>query len=270
MTLKRGFQVAANVEVDSPQQGNSQAVNVTVHNNLAASGRSGQISASGSLSGYPSVTAIDPNVLTRDVPIVLPSTTTVDGGVDGGVEGVDDTPAYVKTPYPTNVRQVSDATLNVPSQFSGVFQQPLSDKSDTVVTNANTVVTNASTVVTNANNRVVQDLLAICKDKDSLITALSLIVDIYQHNPVLINKYIVASENMLIDLLHCLTNADEIQMTKQDVVTGSCLCKASDCNYAVISKIMIIKGGQTFNFKYSFPNVIQFLEDRNISWKMCC
>ena len=224
MTLKRGFGINANVDVDSPQQSNAQSVSVSINNNLPNYGISTQRSNQ------------DVNALTRDVPIELPTQ--------------EDIECYPSVP----------ATVNT----STVFAPPMSDKGDVVITNASNTPKHIYPVVP-----AVEDLLNICKDKDSLITALSLIVDIYQHNPTMINKYIIAKEDTLLELLHCLTNADEIQFSKQDVVSGSCLCKG-DHNYCLITKIMIKKDNQSFNFKYSYPNVIQFLEDRNISWKMCC
>lgn len=147
-----------------------------------------------------------------------------------------------------------------------VFQSPLAD--DNVENVPEKVVRKQMSFKSNVN---IDELMELCKSKDNLISALSIIVDIYQHNPLIINRYIIADEKMLTDLLYCLTSADEINISKQNILAGSgCLCKHSECDYASVSKIMIRKDGQSFNFKYSYPNVIQFLDERNISWKFVC
>ena len=112
-----------------------------------------------------------------------------------------------------------------------------------------------------------EEMQAIINDKDHLIEALSLIVDLYQNNPLKFNKYIIAEEAELINLLYLLTGAEEIQLTKDDPEV-SCGCK--NLNFARVSKIMVKKNDNTYNFKYSFPNVIQLLDNRNISWKFVC
>lgn len=94
----------------------------------------------------------------------------------------------------------------------------------------------------------------IVKNKDNLIEALSLILDIYENNPLIINKFIVAQEDELTRLLFLLTGAEQIELIKTDPETG-CTCKAS--KFTHINKIMVKKGGNTYNFKYSFPNVVQ-------------
>ena len=112
-----------------------------------------------------------------------------------------------------------------------------------------------------------EEMQAIITDKDHLIEALSLIVDLYQNNPLKFNKFIIPEEAELINLLYLLTGAEEIQLTKDDPEV-SCGCK--NLNFARVSKIMVKKNDNTYNFKYSFPNVIQLLDNRNISWKFVC
>lgn len=66
--------------------------------------------------------------------------------------------------------------------------------------------------------------LYIVKDKNALIQALALIIDLYQSNPLVVNKLIVAEEEVLIKLLLLLTEADEVELVKKDFDVG-CLCK---------------------------------------------
>lgn len=111
-----------------------------------------------------------------------------------------------------------------------------------------------------------EEFRTMIKEQNSLIEALSLILDIYERNPLIINKCIIAEEEELSRLIFLLTNAEQIEMVKTDPETG-CMCKPGKFTY--INKIMIRKNGNTYNFKYSFPNVIQLLENRHISYKMC-
>ena len=112
-----------------------------------------------------------------------------------------------------------------------------------------------------------EEMQAIINDKEHLIQALALIVDLYQNNPLIINKYIIPEENELIQLLFLLTGAEEIELIKNDPDLG-CNCKFG--KFERVNKIMVKKNDNTYNFKYSFPNVVQLLDNRNISWKYVC
>ena len=110
-----------------------------------------------------------------------------------------------------------------------------------------------------------EEMEKIILDKNNLIEALSLILDIYERNPLIINKFIVADENELTRLIFLLTGAEQIELIKSDPDTG-CGCKVD--KFTHIQKIMIKKNGNVFNFKYSFPNCVQLLETKHISYKI--
>ena len=112
-----------------------------------------------------------------------------------------------------------------------------------------------------------EEMQAIITDKDHLIEALSLIVDLYQNNPLIVNKLIIPNEEEFIRLLFLLTGAEQIELIKNDPEV-SCTCK--HLSFTRVQKIMVKKNDNTYNFKYSFPNVIQLLDNRNISWKFVC
>ena len=112
-----------------------------------------------------------------------------------------------------------------------------------------------------------EEMQAIINDKDHLIEALALIVDLYQNNPLMINKLIIPNEEELMRLLFLLTGAEQTELIKYDPEV-SCSCKNN--KFIRIQKIMVKKNDNTYNFKYSFPNVIQLLDNRNISWKYVC
>ncbi len=111
-----------------------------------------------------------------------------------------------------------------------------------------------------------EEMQSLLQDKDNLLEALSLILDIYEQNPLIVNRLIVAEEETLTRLLFLLTGADEIQLIKCDPETG-CKCKVDKFQY--INKIMVRKNDQLYNFKYSFPNACQLLDKRHINYKIC-
>ncbi len=103
-----------------------------------------------------------------------------------------------------------------------------------------------------------EEMQAIINDKDHLIEALALIVDLYQNNPLIINKLIIPNEEELMRLLFLLTGAEQIELIKYDPEI-SCSCKTA--KFVRVQKIMVKKNDNTYNFKYSFPNVIQLLDN---------
>ena len=108
------------------------------------------------------------------------------------------------------------------------------------------------------------ELENIIKNKDLLIQAMVLILDIYENNPLIINKYCIPDENVLIKLIQLLTNSSNVELYKLDPEVN-CTCKIE--KYDVISKIMVKKDDQIYNLKYSFPDVIEFLLKHKISTK---
>ena len=138
---------------------------------------------------------------------------------------------------------------------TSLSDKPLNDNLDEVVKERS-----IETAKDNLN-----ELQSIIKNKDNLIEALSLILDIYENNPLIVNKVILSKEDELTRLLFLLTGADSIELIKSDPEVGC--CKFTD-KFIHINKILIKKGENTYNFKYSYPNVVNLLENRRISWKL--
>ena len=111
-----------------------------------------------------------------------------------------------------------------------------------------------------------EEMEGIVKDKNSLIQALALIIDLYENNPLVVNKLIVAHEEELIRLLMLLTDADSVEIVKKDIADGGCLCKIP--KYDIVDKIIIHKGDEMYNLKYSYPSVIRLLDNRRVSIKI--
>ena len=107
------------------------------------------------------------------------------------------------------------------------------------------------------------NLQQIIKNKDMLIQALVLSLDIIQNNPLIINKYVIADEHELALLIKYLTDAEEVDIIKND---HECSCSVSK-KYDIINRIMIKKNNEIYNLKYSYPDVNQYLYDRKFSTK---
>jgi hypothetical protein len=113
-------------------------------------------------------------------------------------------------------------------------------------------------------NESIEDIKAIINDKERMIEALSLILDLIENNPILINKYIIPERNVLLQLIHLLTNADEIRISELDPDVG-CGCRSTV--YHIIDKIYVVNGNETSILKYKFPGVIELLDKHKISTK---
>lgn len=111
-------------------------------------------------------------------------------------------------------------------------------------------------------NNELQELLQY---KDNVIEALSAILKIIESNPLIINKLIVASLDDLSQLIKLLTGADSVQINTNNDVECTCL---KDFDFVAVDKIYVIKGNETLNFKYSFPDANKILDDHHVSVKL--
>ena len=107
------------------------------------------------------------------------------------------------------------------------------------------------------------NLEKVIHDKDMLIQALVLCLDIVENNPLIVNKYVIAEENELIKLIQLLCDTEEVELLKADQEAGC--CRSSSYDY--VSKIYVKKDGNTYNLKYSYADVVEFLTERKISLK---
>ena len=136
--------------------------------------------------------------------------------------------------------------------------KPIDDDANNATTNAATKERSIETA-----NNTYDNLQRLIHDKDLLIQALVLCLDIIENNPLIVNKYVVAEEEELIKLIQLLCDTSEVQLIKAD--PDSYCCKSSTYNY--VSKIYVVKDGNTYNLKYSFSDVCEFLTERKISLK---
>ena len=95
------------------------------------------------------------------------------------------------------------------------------------------------------------------------IEVLKLIIEIQQSNPLIVNKYIIADDEVLERMISLLCNAESVQIDAEDVGAG-CMTKHV---YRKVESIYVTVGGKTLNLKYDFPAVMKTLKDLHISTK---
>ena len=114
------------------------------------------------------------------------------------------------------------------------------------------------------NQESVDELQAVIHSKDNIINALSLMVDIMESNPLIVNKYVIADLDSLTLLIQYLTEAERVDI--QEGLDVDCSCIGCP-KYTPVDKIYITKNGETQNFKYQYPNANKVLDDHHISVK---
>ena len=103
-------------------------------------------------------------------------------------------------------------------------------------------------------------------DKAKLLrenAVLKLIIDIQHSNPMIVNKYIIADDEKLIQMIALLCNASEVHIDADDVGRG-CISKNT---YRKVHSIYVVVNGETKNLKYDFSDVMYTLKELHISTK---
>ena len=111
-----------------------------------------------------------------------------------------------------------------------------------------------------------EQLVKLLKTKDAITQALSIMLNLVEHNPLIVNKYIISPKDILINLIQLLTEADKVDIIM--AVDVDCGCSANS-KYGVIDKIYVTKNGNTSILKYSYAESLQILETHRISTKFC-
>ena len=111
-----------------------------------------------------------------------------------------------------------------------------------------------------------QTLQALLKSKDDMARALTLMLNLVEHNPLVVNKLIVAPESVLCELIKLLTSAEDVTITY--LLDNDVGCSCGAVKYMLIDKIYVVKDGDTHVLKYSFPDATKLLDDHKISTKM--
>lgn len=95
------------------------------------------------------------------------------------------------------------------------------------------------------------------------LEVLKIIIEIQQSNPLVVNKYIIADDELLERMIMLLANAEAVQIDAEDLGTG-CMTRHV---YRKIESIYVTVAGETKNLKYDFPSVMKTLKDLHISTK---
>lgn len=111
----------------------------------------------------------------------------------------------------------------------------------------------------------VEEYQRILMHKDRELQARDLIIEIIKSNPLIQNKYIIASVDNLTNLIKLLTGGESIEFAEKDEEVGC--CGTSD-KFLFIDKIYVRKNNELYNLKYNFPDTIQILESHRISHKI--
>ena len=111
-----------------------------------------------------------------------------------------------------------------------------------------------------------EQLLKVVKTKDAITQALSIMLNLVEHNHLIVNKYIIAQKDILINLIQLLTEADKVEIIMN--IDVDCGCSANN-KYSVIDKIYVTKNGNASILKYNYAEALQILETHRISTKFC-
>ena len=109
------------------------------------------------------------------------------------------------------------------------------------------------------------ELQELIHSKDNIINAYSLMLDIVENNPLIVNRYVVADIESLTQLISYLTEAERVDI--QEALDVDCSCSGRH-KFVGVDKIYITKHGETLNFKYSFPDANKILDEHHISVKL--
>ena len=144
-----------------------------------------------------------------------------------------------------------------------------SKKAPTITVGVNPVITNVVNAAPQDPDIVTRDVVLdepigeTVEDLKRQIEVLKLIIEIQQSNPLVVNKYIIADDEVLERMISLLCNAEAVQIDAEDLGSG-CMTKHV---YRKVESIYVTVGGKTLNLKYDFPAVMKTLKDLHISTK---
>ena len=112
----------------------------------------------------------------------------------------------------------------------------------------------------------INQLQALLKSKEDMALALTLMLNLVENNPLIVNKFIVAPEDVLCELIKLLTSATKV--TIKYLLDDDIGCSCGALKYLPVDKIYVEKDGETYVLKYSFPDATKLLDDHRISTKL--
>ena len=118
----------------------------------------------------------------------------------------------------------------------------------------------------NINSGTVETLRALVTEKENVAKALSIMLDLVENNPLIINKLIIARSDVLAELIKLLASADEVKISY--LLDSDVGCSCGSAKFIPVDKIYVVRNGETKILKYAYPDVIQILDQHRISYKM--
>ena len=104
-----------------------------------------------------------------------------------------------------------------------------------------------------------EEISETLEDKENVIKALTLIIEILQSNPLIVNKYVVAEEETLAELIRLMTNSEAVEIDTSDV---ECSCLRSQ--YKIIKRIYITKDNEVYSISQC-PVLFKLFDNYRIS-----
>ena len=156
--------------------------------------------------------------------------------------------------------------------MSSMINLKTSKKTPTITVGVNPVITNvvnAPSTQQPPDGELIARDVTLTEPVDEVaelkrqIEVLKLIIEIQQSNPLVVNKYIIADDEVLERMISLLCNAEAVQIDAEDLGSG-CMTKHV---YRKVESIYVTVGGKTLNLKYDFPAVMKTLKDLHISTK---
>lgn len=108
------------------------------------------------------------------------------------------------------------------------------------------------------------DLTADIAQKEKQIEILELLLQIYEHNPLIVNSLVVCKAQDLMQLIKLITDAEKVEIMLDTDKT----CQCSQSKFSYIESIFVTKDGKSVDFKYGFNDKYTLLIKHSISLKV--
>ena len=96
-------------------------------------------------------------------------------------------------------------------------------------------------------------------DKENVIKALTMIIEILQSNPLIVNKFVIAEQETLGELIKLLTSADNVEIDCNDIE-----CSCTKVKYQTIKRIYITKDKEVYSV-HQCPVLLKLFDNYKIS-----
>ena len=165
-----------------------------------------------------------------------------------------------------NGEELSDVVIVPSNKDVKVQYDPPTTEEENPYANLQTKTRDLSSVEDIRND--FQQLQNLIVEKENLAKALSIMLNLVENNPLIINKLIIAPSDILAELIKLLTGGDEVKINY--LLEDDVGCTCSIVKFIPIDKIYVIKNDETKILKYDYPDALQILDQHKISYKMVC